>query len=79
MIINHKNPTASQKAAFYFEKYSFCKREVEECKFGKPVTEEEVLKCLEFRWEQTVKWYREKYEQAFRESLTLEQLYILDH
>ena len=34
---------------------------------------------FESEWERYQRWYREEYPKAFRESLTLEQLYRLDH
>ena len=36
-------------------------------------------KWFEREWQNHVKWYREQYPQKYRESLTLEQLYRLDH
>lgn len=34
---------------------------------------------LDRQWEAYVLWYKEKYPKAYRDSLTLEQLYRLDH
>lgn len=34
---------------------------------------------FEYHWQEHIKWHQEHDEEAFRASLTLEQLYRLDH
>lgn len=34
---------------------------------------------FEHQWQEHLRWYKEEYPKKYRESLTLEQLYRLDH
>ena len=49
-------------------------REIEEYKLSSSVAE-----WLEVEYSNHVKWHRENDERVYRESLTLDQLYRLDH
>ena len=34
---------------------------------------------FEYHWQEHLRWYKDEYPKKYRESLTLEQLYRLDH
>ena len=45
-----------------------------------PKNREAYLECwFDSEWEKYQEWYKKEYPKAFRESLTLEQLWRLDH
>lgn len=62
------------KQQFFYEFYSMAVREIEEYRLSSSVAE-----WLEVEYERHVKWHKENDERVYRESLTLEQLYRLDH
>ena len=65
---------AETKIEFFYKYYSMAMHDIEMYKSRRSVAEE-----LEWRWEQSVEWHKNNDERVYRESLTLEQLYRLDH
>ena len=64
----------TKKIEFFYKFYSMAVRDIET--YG---LRSSVVEYLERMWQDSERWHEENYERVFRESLTLEQLYILDH
>lgn len=62
------------KTEFFKNFRHMAEEQKEICRMSKSVEE-----ILEQMWEDNQKWHKENDERVFRESLTLEQLYRLDH
>lgn len=64
----------TEKIEFFYKFYSMAVRDIET--YG---LRSSVVEYLERMWQDTKKWHEENDERVYRESLTLEQLYRLDH
>lgn len=62
------------KTAFFANFRRMAEEQKEICRMTKSVED-----ILEQMWEDNQKWHRENDARVYRESLTLEQLYRLDH
>lgn len=62
------------KIEFFYNFYSHAMREIETYGFRSSVVE-----VLENMWETNKDWHKKNDERVYRESLTLEQLYRLEH
>lgn len=62
------------KIEFFYKFYSLAMREIETYRYKSSVAE-----VLENMWAISKEWHEKNDERVYRESLTLEQLYRLDH